>query len=176
MRDAEIVSKAPEWTIPRNFKPNLIVDLGVRTKFSSLQFAMLFPEAKILSFESDRSNFLLDQKLLAYHDNVVYKYFDLGYFDLDTLIYNNISEYASIDFIKIDVQGKEKNIFKNGGRWANNTKYLKAKLTDYNYKEAKEDLRNLGFTPYAMFADGIFYVMGEKNEDISGDTSLLRVA
>jgi len=162
--DAEIVSRRGEWNLPRNFKPNLIVDLGVRTKFSSFQFAMMFPEAKILSFESDRSNFLMDKSLLAYHDNICYKYFDLGYFDLDTLIFDNIPNTAKIDFIKIDVRGKEKNIFKNGGRWPKNTKYLKAKIVDYDYKEAKEDLRKLGFTPYAIFADGNFYVLGENNE------------
>jgi hypothetical protein len=158
---AATVSKPGNFSIPRGFDPGLIIDVGARTKFSTLEYAMKYPEAKIISFSRDKSNFLRDFTEVTYHDNVTFRYLPEDA-DLDYLIYKEISKETQIGFIKFDLFGLEKKYIKNGGRWAVNTKYLKARLTDYNYQEAKSDLRRLGFYSAAMHDGYSFYVIGER--------------
>ncbi len=161
-QDAETVSRLGNFSVPKNFVPELIVDLGIRTRFSTLEYARQFPQAKILSFSMQNSNFLLDYNDLTYHDNVSLYYLPTyQYIDLDKLLYTKIPIESQIDFIKLDLNGKEKDILKEGGRWANNTRYIKAKITDYDYHEAKNDLYKLGFYSAAMHDGSSFYVIGE---------------
>lgn len=160
-QDAEIATRSGSFSIPRGFNPELIIDVGTRTKFSTLEYAMKYPEAKILSFSADMSNFLRDFSVLTYHDNVTFRHLSKKA-DLDDMIYKEIAKEEQIGFIKFDVSGLEKKYIKNGGRWAVNTKYLKARLTDYNYQEAKSDLRRLGFYSAAMHDGYNFYVIGER--------------
>jgi len=156
----EDVSKLGSFSIPKNFNPELIIDFGLRTLYSTLEYATQFPEAQILSYTRNMPNFLLDKSRLAYHDNVELRVFS-GQDSLDDMIYEIIPFERQIDFIKLDLAGYEKNIIKSGGRWANNTKFIKARLTDYDYKEAKADLIKLGFYSAAMHDGYSFYVIGE---------------
>lgn len=161
-QDAEIALKEDNFSIPRGLvDPKLIIDVGNRTKFSTLDFYRKFPDSKILSFSNESSNFLLDFSYLAYHDNITFRRL-LPYHDLDLQIYKEIPPETEIDFIRFDVPGLEKKYIKDGGRWAVNTRYLKAKLTDYDYQEAKYDLRRLGFYSAAMHDGHSFYVIGER--------------
>lgn len=165
MPAVETVSRLGNFSVPKNFVPKLIVDLGIRTKFSTLEYATQFPKAQILSFSSPNSNFLLDHNDLAYHDNIRLSYLPMEQFiDLDNLIYSIIPFERQIDFIKMDLVGREKNILKNGGRWAKNTRYIKARITNYDYQEAKDDLAALGFYSAAMHDGYSFYVVGEMME------------
>ena len=155
------MKQANSFSIPRRLNPDLIVDVGNRTFFSTQEYAYRFPEARILSFSRDMSNFLSDNSGLAYHDNVTFRYL-IKEADLDKLIYKEISFETQISFIKFDIGGLEKKYIKDGGRWAVNTKYLKARLTDYDYQEAKSDLRRLGFYSAAMHDGHSLYVIGER--------------
>lgn len=160
-QDAGIILKSGNFSVPRNFTPELIVDLGTRTLYSTLDYARQYPEAKILSFQTYHPNFLLDENRLAYHDNITFRSFSITE-DLDYLIYTEIPFERQIDFIKVDLDGLEKNILKSGGRWSQNTRFIKARLTNYDYKEAKSDLHKLGFYSAAMHDGHSFYVIGER--------------
>jgi hypothetical protein len=163
-RDVGTVLKSDSFRIPRNFIPQLIIDFGIRAYYSTLDYNMQFPGAEIISFNYNTPNFLLDKCNLAYYDNIKFKSFSLRD-NIDDIIYREIPYERQIDFIKFDIDGLEKNIFKAGGRWAKNTKYLKARLTNYDYKEAKADLHKLGFYSAAMHDGARFYVIGEAIEN-----------
>ena len=160
-QDVEIVSSRDRnFSIPRNLKPKTIFDVGFRTIFTTRDYLRKYPDSTIFSLQGDNANFLLDKNSLGYHDNVVFKYVDLHTLDLDEFIFDN-AKYDKIDFMKLDVNGEEKRILKNGGYWANFVDYIKVRLFDYDYKEAKRDLRTLGFIPFAMHDGYDFYVIGE---------------
>ncbi len=175
--DAVTISNQARFGLPKGWKPQLILDVGYRTKKSTFEIFNRFPQAEILSFQYENSNFLLDANALAYHDNIIFKSFNINSFHLDDFIYgyNSQGRDAKIDFINLHVQGKEKEIFKSGGIWPGNTRFLRAVLgPDYDYKEAKQDLGLLGFRAYAMYDNKSFYVVGENYETFSGDTSSYR--
>ncbi len=162
-QDAVTVSKSDSFKIPRNFDPKFILDIGIRTKFSTLGYASVFPEAKILSFSNDMSNFLADHQSLAYHDNIKLRFLPLHSMNhLDFYVYKEIPHEQQIDFVRMDIGGKEYRFLKEGGRWAINTKFIKVRLTDYDYIEAKSDLYRLGFDSAAMHDGSHFYVIGER--------------
>lgn len=164
-RVAENILKSNRISVPQSFSPKLILDVGYRTRKSSLEFYGRFPNATILSYQFDNANFLLDGIGLAYHDNIRFKSFNIDSFHLDDFIYGNMARDAEVDFINLDVFGKEKEIFKYSGIWPENTKYIRAKLgSNYDYQEAKSDLKKLGFTAYAMYDNVAFIVVGERNE------------
>jgi hypothetical protein len=52
---------------------------------------------------------------------------------------------APIDYMKVDIEGSERAIFKAGGKWAERTRCLKAELHDYPFTDAVADLAALGF-------------------------------
>lgn len=161
--DVGIASKPDSFRVPKNFTPKLIVDIGIRSRFSTLDYALQFPEAKILSFSNDMRNFLTDHNDLAYHDKIIFRFLPLHSMNhLDFYIFREIAEDEQIDFLKMDVNGKEYRFLKEGGRWALNTKFIKVRLTDYDYNEAKSDLYRLGFSSAAMHDGFHFYVIGER--------------
>lgn len=145
--------------------PSLILDVGFRTKASSLDLHAKFPQARILSHQYDPSNFLADKTYLAYHDRITFKSFDPSSFSfhLDQLAFANVERWGEVDFINLDVQGLEKNIFRSGGNWPDTVKFIKARLgEDYDYRDAKNDLRQLGYKANAMYDNSWFYVVGTK--------------
>lgn len=149
----------------RDFNPKLILDVGKSTKLSSLELFRKYPEAKILSYQYDYSNFLVDSTALAYHDNIVFKYFNIASFHIDDFVFGIVDRSATIDLMLLDVNGKEKDIFKFAGIWPEQTRRIKARLyKNYDYREAKDDLRALGFRSYAKYDNESFYVIGERLE------------
>ena len=146
----------------RDFKPRLILDVGYQTRLSSFEIHRKFPNATILSYQYDYSNFLIDSTDLSYHDKIIFKYFNINSFHVDDMVFGMVSRDATVDLMHLDVRGKEKDIFKYGGMWVENTQKIKAKLgREYDYKEAKKDLRLLGFESHAVYDNEHYYVVGE---------------
>lgn len=161
-RVAENALKKGSFVVPKGFVPNTILDLGIRTKFTSLEYASKFPSAQIYSGQCDPSNFLLDKNSLAYHDNIIFFSVFKATFDLDAC-FNYWPKIKYVDFLKMDLKGEEKRLFKEYDLWASRTKYIKARLgPNYHYLEAKQDLNRLGFKSWAMYDGYSFYVIGER--------------
>ena len=168
-RDAVTISKLVNKK--RNFKPRLILDVGYQTRLSSFELHRKFPNATILSWQYDYSNFLIDSTDLAYHDKIIFKYFNINSFHLDDMVFGMVTRDAVVDLIHLDVRGKEKDIFKFSGMWAEATLYIKVRLgQDYDYKEAKKDLALLGFESYATYDKENFFVTGERRETFRGNS------
>lgn len=162
-RDAATISNLVNKK--RDFKPKLILDVGKQTKLSSLALHQTFPDAKILSYQYDHANFLVDSTYLAYHDKIIFKYFNINSFHIDDMVFGMVDRDATVDLMILDVNGKEKDILKFSGMWVENTQKIKVRLSpDYDYEEAKKDLSLLGFHSYAIYDNESFFVTGERDE------------
>jgi hypothetical protein len=173
-QDAEIVSKRVKSAMPgRFYNPSFIVDIGQRTRFTTQEFATIYPKAKIFSVQFDIPNFLVDQNALAYHDNVIFSQGE-NPFNIDEFAFVNFAGDEEIDYLSIDLDGYEKEFFTYYELWAKMTKAVKARLgDDYHYNTAKADLAKLGFKTWAMFNGISFYVIGERDETIGRNTTPL---
>lgn len=161
-RDVEIASKRDKIRILRDDTPEMIVNIATRAKLSTLAFSRIYPNSRILAVDFTSPNFLLDKNLLAYHDKVKYIFAEIDVFDLDSCLFDNIEEFEKIDYLNIDLQGKEEKIFLQGGYWPTVTKYVRTRLSPYqDYEVVKKQLQDLGFDSFALY-DGEYHVVGER--------------
>jgi len=148
-----------EYDVPIPMQPKTIIDLGANVGFASVFFANRFPGATIFSVEPDESNFATAQKNLAPYKNVqlvkgavwhksqtinlVDKGFGVAaYMVEEGAGKHEIKAYTikeimslmgidSIDILKMDVEGTEKELFEHGyEEWLPFTKVLLVETHD----------------------------------------------
>jgi len=142
-----------EYDVKIPVAPQVIIDLGANVGFASVFFANRFPNAKIFAIEPDESNYATAQKNLAPYKNVqlvkgavwhksqTINLVDKGYGVAAYMVEegtgkNEVKAYtikeimeimntATIDILKMDVEGTEKELFESGsGEWLPVTKVL----------------------------------------------------
>ncbi len=154
--------------------PKFILDLGANIGLSMIDYMTRWPDCFVYGIEMDKENYdiawanlkksnlnncynllniaVAGQIGLRFYDNTLepnsYRFSDSGESvlaeDIDTII-NFLEEDDIIDFIKMDIEGAEKEVLKSGGHWPYRTKYIRVELHDYEPIEAANDLSFLGF-------------------------------
>lgn len=154
----------------------VIVDLGSNIGLTLRHFSFLYPDAKILGFEMDKNNFGLcwnnckgchnvmvyNQAIWIYNGYVSYNPIsnqDAYHIDNQThqsdvsvesiTIPEIIHRYhlTSIDYLKMDIEGAEKNIFQNDLEWTNHVRLMNIEIHDRAFiSETIRLLTNRGFT------------------------------
>ena len=150
-----------EYDFPIPFEPRLIIDGGANIGLSALYFARRFPEATILAVEPDPANCALlqhntrDQKRVeaiqaglwpsSGHLRIKDKSADANAFQVessesptsDSMPAVSIAELLqksglqTIDILKLDIEGAEKELFRAGFEsWLPNTRLLIVELHD----------------------------------------------
>lgn len=155
---------------PLGLHADVIFDLGAYVGYTTWDFLNLYPRAEVYCIEPDRDNFdLMFYNLYkingAYATHgAISNYDGMGSLigehynakqlngvgeDIDVWTLDRfIGSIEKVDYIKFDIEGAEKEVFKTGGNWPKKTKCLTVELhDDYTKGEAAEDLHNLGF-PY----------------------------
>lgn len=167
----DVFDKDKRWHRPPSdlaMDLKIIVDLGAYVGYTAYDYLSLFPHSEVLAIEPDQENFDLMNRNL-FDDYRVYATYGaisnytgtgsltgdafnakkliagdaIDVYTLDDFIGR---EHKTIDFIKFDVEGEEKNILKHGGEWPYKTKCVKVEVhNDYSIEECSEDLQRLGF-------------------------------
>lgn len=135
--------------LPIKINPKFIIDAGAYTGYSSLYFALKYPNAEIVSIEPEKSNFEILKKNTQntkkislinaglWNKNTFLKILNRstgkwGFrtkevkkenSDIKAITIDKIllnSDYSKIDLLKIDIEGSEKELFsKNYEKWIN---------------------------------------------------------
>lgn len=150
-----------QYEYPINFQPKTIIDAGANIGLSALYFAQRFPEASIVGVEPDKNNFDIavqntkeckGVKLLnkgIWHKNAFLEIVDSSVTEdafmvkecaaptatsIEATDINSIVEEAgwtSIDILKIDIEGSEKELFSaNYEKWLPITKMIFVEVHD----------------------------------------------
>jgi FkbM family methyltransferase len=153
--------------------PDTIWDLGANIGLTMGHFAHLFPRARVLGFELDEDNVALARRnVAAWADRcevihaavwatdgeVRYQgwggtsnYQVTGGEDGTLVRAVSLAEMARerggpVDYVKVDVEGAERELLRDGTGWADAVRCLKVELHgDYSVQEGEADLRRLGF-------------------------------
>ena len=160
-----------EYAVPVNFNPATIIDLGANVGYASVYFANRFPNAKIFSVEPEEQNYQMAKKNTQAYKNITlvkgavwYKseqinVVDNGLGEAGFMIEsgegkNMVQAYtiqeimaligtSSIDILKIDIEGAEKEIFETGSdAWIPNTKILIVETHDRYRKGSSKAIFN----------------------------------
>lgn len=152
-----------QYNINVPFEPKIIFDLGANVGYSAVFFANRYPNAQILSIEPDNGNYEAAKKNLdpyknvklikgaAWHVSEDISLVDDGYGEAAFMVKageskNMVRGYTiedmmkmtgvdSIDILKIDIEGAEKEIFENGAdKWLPVTKLIIVETHD-RYKK-----------------------------------------
>lgn len=145
--------------LPASIQPKVIIDAGANIGFTSLFFANLYPDATILSLEPEQGNFELLQKNVGSHANIkairaalwyengaieiADRGFGLRGFMVEqragahstipaVTLQSLLQQHAitSVDILKIDIEGSEKEVFSGDTSWLAITKCLVIELHD----------------------------------------------
>ncbi|MCK6617534.1 MAG: FkbM family methyltransferase [Cyclobacteriaceae bacterium] len=145
--------------LPTSIKPKTIIDAGANIGFTSLYFSRLYPDAIIYSLEPEQGNFELLKKNVEGYSNIMavqaalwnqngtIEIADRGHglrgfmveeasgknqtmqaITLPSLILQH--HITSIDILKIDIEGSEKEVFSGDTSWLRITKCLVIELHD----------------------------------------------
>lgn len=154
--------------------PDTIWDLGANIGLTMAHFAHLFPRARVLGVELDQDNVgLADRNTAAWGDRceiihaavwasdgeVRYRGWAGGTSNYHVTgagegtpvravsLAGLIREHARpVDYLKVDVEGAERELLRDGAGWAEDVRCLKVELHgDYEVEECEADLRRLGF-------------------------------
>lgn len=167
------------YNIPQGFlkEPQVIIDLGANVGFTSLFYALNYPDALIIGIEPERNNFQQAQINTRSFKNIMLKNVaisdenkkisltdsDLSYnfrisnstsgigeleaITVDELIV--LYNISRIDLIKIDIEGEEKNILKNNNHWLSKVDNIIIELHNpYTSEDLERDLLPYGFITY----------------------------
>jgi len=150
-------------------KPDCIVDLGAYVGYTATDFAWKFPSATIIALEPNKQNFDrmknniwvagFEPNILAVNAGIGARggrgYVVGGHFNAmqvvpddhgDIMIWGiDFFENFPVDYMKMDIEGAEKEILKRQSGWADNIKCIKVELHNYDLGEAWNDLEAIGF-------------------------------
>jgi FkbM family methyltransferase len=151
-----IVNK--EYDFHLDLNPHFIIDAGANIGLTSLFFSYKYPQAKILAIEPEINNYnilinntkeiiqiIVEQKAVWFHNDgvileqtdskdsnfvkeVTTRGFKIGSITIDEIIEKYSLE--SIDLLKLDIEGAEKEIFQNNCLWLYKVKTLVIELHD----------------------------------------------
>lgn len=152
---------AEEYGVKLKNAPKYIIDCGANIGLSAVYFAAKYPEAKIIAIEPDKRNFnYLVKNTQAYKNvtclnkaiwnrevNMSIKDTGTGNWGLQTVVVESadattisgvtieqvmqIGQFPEIDFLKIDIEGAEEDLFKeNFETWLPKTKVIAIELHD----------------------------------------------
>jgi FkbM family methyltransferase len=140
-----------------NFSPRTIIDVGAHIGMASLLFALRYPTAKIIAVEPEAANFSRLVRNVSPYKNIVPVQAALWKQDgevrlgkstahpkgafaitengeervraitMDTLMKE--TGVSTIDFLKVDIEGAEKEVFQNCA-WINNVRVIAIELHD----------------------------------------------
>ncbi|HET6868876.1 MAG TPA: FkbM family methyltransferase [Solirubrobacteraceae bacterium] len=154
--------------------PQVILDLGANIGLTMAYYAYCYPHARVLGVELDADNVALARRNTAawanrcevihaavwQNDGVVHYrgwpggtsgYHVTGLTEGTPVramsIRTLLREYGGqVDYMKVDVEGAERELLQNGVDWADNVRCLKVELHgDYASDECEADLRRLGY-------------------------------
>ena len=152
-----------QYDIEVPFTPKLIIDLGANVGYASILYANRYPDAKIFAIEPDTGNYETAGKNVAPYPNITLingavwhaseniNLIDSGHGEAAYMIkpgegenmvkaytiqqIMKIMEVDSIDILKIDIEGAEKEIFEKGAEaWIPVTKLIIVETHD-RYKK-----------------------------------------
>jgi FkbM family methyltransferase len=155
-------------------EPRTIWDLGANIGLTMAHFAHLFPRARVLGVELDENNVALARhNVTAWADRcqvihaavwgsdgeVHYRGWPGGTSNYQVTgaregtpvravsLAGLVRERGGpVDYLKIDVEGAERELLRDGTGWAEEVRCLKVELHgDYSVAECERDLRRLGF-------------------------------
>jgi FkbM family methyltransferase len=153
--------------------PNTIWDLGANIGLTMGHFAHLFPRARVLGVELDEDNVVLARRnVAAWADRCEVIHAAVWASDGEVRYrgWGGTSNYqvtggeagtpvralslaemvrehgGPVDYVKVDVEGAERELLRDGTGWADAVRCLKIELHgDYSVPEGEADLRRLGF-------------------------------
>jgi FkbM family methyltransferase len=166
------------YNIPESLlaAPLNIIDLGANVGFTTMYFALKYPDAKIISLEPSKMNFVVLQKNIALQKNVkalnaavwfeskqipfmeAANAYNSRIAETDTEHSHTIEAYNvedilskenidTIDLLKIDIEGAEKDILQKNQDWLNKVKNIIIEIHEpYSFSDLQEDLAKYGFT------------------------------
>ena len=173
-----------QYDIEVPFIPKCILDLGANIGLASVLFANRFPDAKIFAVEPDTGNYETARKNLAPYANVTLvkgavwhvseniNLIDSGHGEAAYMVKpgigkNMIRAYTieeimgiinadSIDILKIDIEGAEKEIFETGSEaWAPVTKLIIVETHDrYKKGSSKAVFNSIGSYDFSLELSG----------------------
>ena len=148
--------------LPKDFQPKVIIDCGSNIGYSTLFFANTYPDAQVYSIEPEKNNFKFLRFNTIFYDNIHLinsaiwdketfarlesnELGDMGYMTVETgedakdafktttlskIVADNAIE--KIDFIKIDIEGSEKEVFgaENVDEWLSKVQVMAIVLHD----------------------------------------------
>jgi FkbM family methyltransferase len=151
---------------PDDLDPKVIVDLGAHIGTAVADYAHRYPDAYVVGVEPDEDNAeLARENVAAFGERVriiragvsgtrdALRYRRDGDVGVRTLTLDSILRQAgvdaTVDYLKMDIEGDEREVLRAGGRWTSRVRCLKVELyRGYTVEQAKEDVRNLGLFPY----------------------------
>ncbi len=150
-----------QYEYPVNFEPKTIIDAGANTGLSAMYFAHRFPQARVVALEPDKSNFDVAvqntkafERIKMLNKGIWDKNTFLEIIDstvtndafmvkesqvptassIEATDINSIMEqegWSSIDILKIDIEGSEKELFAaNYEKWLPMTKMIFVEIHD----------------------------------------------
>jgi len=183
------------YDIPENVlsSPLHIVDLGANVGFTTLYFALKYPDAKIVSIEPSKMNFVVLQKNVAQQKNVKalnaavwFESKQIPFMDASNAYNSRIAETGAehtytidaynvedilrkenidtIDLLKIDIEGAEKDILQKNREWLNKVKNIIIEIHEpYTFSDLQKDLTAYGFTIISPPEQGLKMLFATKN-------------
>lgn len=153
-------------------RPGLVVDLGSNIGTTLAHFGALWPDAQIVGVELDADNADLARLNAGTNCTIVhaaiaasggtrrytplgggewgYAASDGGTVTVPALTIDDLLARAApgraVDYLKVDIEGAEAEVFRAGGRWVDLVRVLKCEIhPPYTVAEAVSDLTALGF-------------------------------
>ena len=155
----EVILKE-EYNLPNDFKPLTIIDAGANIGLTSAYFASKYPNASIVSLEPDLENFNWLKNNTKLYPNVHpmlaglwnqsghlavthtsegnnafrvevlpgYQEGSIAAFTVSEIM--RLQNWKTVDLLKIDVEGAEKEIFEKNAEWLPKVKMLVVELHD----------------------------------------------
>ena len=149
-----------EYDLSFNIRANLIIDGGANVGYTTVYFANRFPEARIIAVEPEASNVeMLRQNTLSYPNVTIFEAAiwnkhsklsienpkddkwafrvvegDIEERSVSALTIDDImqlSGHSTIDILKLDIEGAEKEVFSEWGKWLDNVRVLMIELHDH---------------------------------------------
>lgn len=165
------------YVIPENIATNFttIVDLGAHIGLTAIDFALHYPQAKILAVEASEKNFNLLRSNTSRFSNITcihaaaYPHNGSVRFNSDGISYNSkisdsglevraisvqslIKEHGieRINLLKIDIEGAEELLLQHQNTWLNSVDHIIIEIhAHYSINHLRRDLEPFGFTVYA---------------------------
>lgn len=157
---------------PSFYNPRTILDLGANVGLTLRDFGDRFPETTIAGVELDHANYEIARHNIRdypkvwvvwgavamwngrcdYNRGAASNAFQVGPEAGGSVPCRTLDGWVEllfptgVDYVKVDIEGMEKNVFKAGGEWPRRVRFLSVE-THYGYEpaEAMEDLTRLGY-------------------------------